>query len=422
MRQAGPWIWGEQTLYVGYTALALALAGLLIRRPRRLTPDGEAPPRTVDARWIATGICLVIVGFLLAKGFVSSQEVRLPLLHLSEVPGLDFLKGLRATQRYSLLLYFGIMILSGAGAATLAARCRSARSAWIAISLVCLVFLAEVYPIRLPFEPRPYEISRLDVAIPKVWRDETRAPVVVHLPIHYFLRAYATPEAVYMLDSTHHWARVVNGFSGASPRGFRQTMEALNALPESRGVAALVELGVDLVAIHRSAPAASRRSLAAFFEEGPWATVYHVGDEHLVRIDAASIPAELVGVTATGFRGTERAAGRAFRWTTGAARLSFPIDPLAPPSELAVDVLMTGPPKGLRIIVAGDCVLFDDTIRNRWSGTFALDACRLTAPTLEIALLSDTHVPDTGDNRTLGIGVAAVELRGGGKDAALAFP
>ena len=46
---------------------------------------------------------------------------------------------------------------------------------------------------------------------------KTRAPVVVHLPIHYFLRAYATPEAVYMLDSTHHWARVVNGFSGASP-------------------------------------------------------------------------------------------------------------------------------------------------------------------------------------------------------------
>ena len=148
------------------------------------------------------------------------------------------------------------------------------------------------FPVRLPFEPRPYEISRLDVAIPQLWRDETRAPVVVHLPIHHFLRAYATPEAVYMLDSTHHWARVVNGFSGASPHGFRQTMEALHALPESLGVAALAGLGVDLVAIHRSAPAASRRALAAFFEEAPWATVYHVGDEHLVRIDPASIPHE----------------------------------------------------------------------------------------------------------------------------------
>ena len=290
MRQAGPWIWGEQTLYVGYTALALALAGLLIRRPH-LTPDGHAPPRIVDTRWVATGICLVIAGFVLAKGFVSSQQVRLPLLHLSEVPGLDFLKGLRATQRFSLLLYFGIMILSGAGATVLAARCRSARSAWVATSLACLVFLAEVYPVRLPFEPRPYEISRLDMAIPKLWREETRTPVVLHLPIHYFLRAYATPEAVYMLDSTHHWARVVNGFSGAEPRGFRRTMEALDALPERRGVAALAELGVDLVAIHRSAPAAKRRSLAAFFEEASWATVHGVGDEHLVRIDPASIPA-----------------------------------------------------------------------------------------------------------------------------------
>ena len=326
MREAGPWIWGEQTLYVGYTALALALVGLLIRRPRHLTPDGDPPPRTVDTRWIATGICLVVVGFVLAKGFVSAQHVRLPLFYFSEVPGLDFLKGLRATQRFSLLLYFGIMILSGAGAATLAARCRSARAAWIAIALVCLVFLAEVYPIRLPFEPRPYEISRLDVAIPHLWRDETRAPVVVHLPIHYFLRDYATPEAVYMLDSTHHWARVVNGFSGASPHGFRQTMEALHALPESQGVAALAGLGVDLVAIHRSAPAARRRALAAFFEEAPWATVYHVGDEHLVRIDPASIPHESSFlIYGNGWHGVEfQSNGQAFgRWTTGHSVVSF---------------------------------------------------------------------------------------------------
>ena len=73
-------------------------------------------------------------------------------------------------------------------------------------------------------------------------------------------------------------------------------------------------------------------------------------------------------------------------------------------------MLMTGQSKGLRIEADG-CVLFDDTIRNRWTGTFALDACRLAAPTLEIELLSDTHVPDTSDDRTLGVGVAAVELR-----------
>ena len=87
----------------------------------------------------------------------------------------------------------------------------------------------------------------------------------MHLPVHYFLRAYATSEAVYMLDSTHHWARVVNGFSGASPRTdsdkrWKRSMPCR----ESRGVAALVELGVDLVAIHRSAPAATPVTRSVF--------------------------------------------------------------------------------------------------------------------------------------------------------------
>ena len=89
----------------------------------------------------------------------------------------DFVKGLRTTQRYSLLLYFGILILSGAGAAAVAARCRCTRTAWAATALVCLAFIAEVYPYRLPFEPRPYEVSRLDRAYrgSGATRDERRS-------------------------------------------------------------------------------------------------------------------------------------------------------------------------------------------------------------------------------------------------------
>ncbi|MCY4598985.1 MAG: sulfatase-like hydrolase/transferase [Acidobacteria bacterium] len=124
--------------------------------------------------------------------------------------------------------------------------------------------------------------------------------------------------------------------------------------------------------------------------------------------------AELLGVTSTGFHGPERAEGQAFRWTTGEASLTVPIDPAAPPAALAVDVLMTGQPKRLRIEADG-CIVFDDTIRNRWNETLALDGCRLTPPSLEIRLISDTHVPDGDDNRTLGVGVAAVELRAAGR-------
>ena len=118
----------------------------------------------------------------------------------------------------------------------------------------------------------------------------------------------------------------------------------------------------------------------------------------------------LLGATAAGFHGLEHTEDRAFRWTTGEARINVPIDPDAPPAALAVDVVMTGQPKWLRIEADG-CVLFDDTISSRWAESFALDSCRLTPPSLEILLASDTHIPDTSDHRTLGVGVAAVELR-----------
>ena len=117
----------------------------------------------------------------------------------------------------------------------------------------------------------------------------------------------------------------------------------------------------------------------------------------------------LLGATAAGFHGLEHTEARAFRWTTGEARINVPIDPEAPPAALAVDVVMTGQPKWFRIEADG-CVLFDDTISSRWAESFILDSCRLTPPSLEILLASDTHVPDTSDNRTLGVGVAAVEL------------
>ena len=220
---------------------------------------------------------------MLAKGFVW-HDVRLPLFHLSELPGLDFIKGMRATQRFSLLLYFGIMLLSGIGVAALVARMQTSAARAAVTAVLCTLFLAEVYPYRLPITPRRYEVSQLDRAIAGLRRDRP-TPVVLHMPIHYFLRPYATPEAVYLLDSTHHWSKVVNGFSGAEPRGFRADMEALNTLPDPRGVAKLAELSVDIVAIHRATPEVKRRALVAFFEGAPWATVVYVGGEHLVLID-----------------------------------------------------------------------------------------------------------------------------------------
>lgn len=118
-----------------------------------------------------------------------------------------------------------------------------------------------------------------------------------------------------------------------------------------------------------------------------------------------------LGVRVSGFYETEWAGVRPFRWTRGDARLVVPIDPEAPPSSLAVEVLISGGPKQLNIAVDG-CTLFDEVVNGRWSAAFDLRECRLAPPDLEIALRSDTHVPESSDNRTLGVAVGRVELRG----------
>ena len=120
---------------------------------------------------------------------------------------------------------------------------------------------------------------------------------------------------------------------------------------------------------------------------------------------------QVMGGRVSGFSDTEWNRLGPFRWTRGDARLRVPFDPRSPPAELAVDVLMTGPPKRL-VIAADGCALFDQTVQGRWSGAFGLGECRLRPPDVEIALQSDTHVPSERDTRELGVAVSSIELRG----------
>lgn len=119
---------------------------------------------------------------------------------------------------------------------------------------------------------------------------------------------------------------------------------------------------------------------------------------------------QAVGGQTSGFHGIEWAGNRPLRWTHAEARLRVPLDRQSPPTELAVEVVMTGGDKRLRIAADG-CLLFDETIRDRWNATFDLRGCALLPPEVEIVLLSDTHVPASSDNRSLGVAVGRVELR-----------
>ena len=256
-------IWGENTLYIGFVPLALAVAGLLTGR-----------------RWALIGGALVVIGYALALGFVSpSVGINLPLHYAARV--LPFLAGLRATQRFSLVIYMGILLLSSLG---LARVIRTWRPRWqaTATACVCALFLVEVFPVSLPISAsHEYSPSAPDRFIAQYQKTRSERLVVLHLPIFYFREPYPTDEAKYMTDSTWHWARILNGFSGGQPLGFMERMRTLNTLPEPAAVRLVRDLGVDVIAVHGAAAHAGN-PLWDFFTRQDWAGVVRLPTEEFV--------------------------------------------------------------------------------------------------------------------------------------------
>lgn len=258
------WIWGENTLYIGVVPLALAALALGLGGMGRMGGTGGM------GRMVMTGLALVVVGYVLALGFVSpSLHIPLPLHYIARV--FPMVAGLRATQRFAIVVYAGVLLLSSCGLAALV-RTWSARAQTAACAVVCGLFLLEVFPFTLPVHAdNVYAVSAPDRAIAAYQRSRPTPLTVLHLPINYFREPYPVSEATYMLDSTAHWANILNGFSGGVPKGFMDRMTTLNMLPDAKAVQLLRDLGVDVVAVHRGA--ADNPVLRGFFEKQLWATV-----------------------------------------------------------------------------------------------------------------------------------------------------
>ncbi len=120
-----------------------------------------------------------------------------------------------------------------------------------ATACACALFLVEVFPVSLPISAsHEYRPSAPDRFIAQYQKTRSQPLVVLHRPIFYFREAYPTDEATYMTDSTWHWARILNGFSGGEPLGFMERMRTLNTLPAPAAVSLVRDLGVDVIAVH----------------------------------------------------------------------------------------------------------------------------------------------------------------------------
>lgn len=263
------WIWQENTLFIGFTACILALFGAYYAWRK-------------NKNMLFASIALILIGFVFALGYVSpALNVKLPLFYLAEA--FPFMAAIRATQRYSLLIYFGVLILSGYGLAVLVSHL-SKRNAILLTLAVSTSYLIETYPYNLGFgDIAQYAPSELDREIAKMKLKTGEQLTIVHYPIYTAMPGYPTQESMYMLDSTLHWANLMNGFSGAEPKGFHNDMQILNGLPNIESLDLLHKNNVNVLAIHKTVPEQRRKEIKQFFEETKQGVLTPVGtDEYLV--------------------------------------------------------------------------------------------------------------------------------------------
>ncbi len=232
----GPrWIWGEQTLYLGWVALALAIVGAAA------SIRGKDP----IARRGRFFIVLAIAAVALALG-PSGAEVATnswgwsPFGILAHIPGVSLF---RVPARFTDLVTLAVALLAAAGCATMHARVgRLGR----VLTLVAMpLFLAESYVVNFPGGAPPV------FPIPPVYRFIASLPPgpVVSLP-DYAGTPVWFEEANYQYFSTAHWHPIANGYSRSEPPGFRTLMARLQTFPEPAAAAAMRDAGITYVVVH----------------------------------------------------------------------------------------------------------------------------------------------------------------------------
>ena len=255
------------TLFPGVITLALAGFALVRRR-------SAAPPMTRRMLIAIAGIgCLMSLGSL-TPAYTWAYHLVPPL------------QGLRAINRFGILVVFALAVLAGIGFSGLA---RPAPGRWRSVFLVVLLLAATGESFH-----GVGSYSRFNHAgrVHRYLAASSWPGAVVELPI--FRRHEFHRNARYLLASTVHWRPLLNGFGGFAPVGYDDIAAAAGIFPSVLTVAWLQDLGVGYVVVHTddySESSRLRQSLETLERRRDLVLEVTDGPTRLYRIRAGKPPA-----------------------------------------------------------------------------------------------------------------------------------
>ena len=231
---------GPNNLFPGLVLPAIVLAGAASVLRRRAWPGREAWALAVlglAAIAVALGPEVRFMGRTLFPGpFGIAREV-IPLLH-----------NIRVTSRAGIFLALSLSML----AALMMTRWK-ARPRVVALAGALALAEAAIVPIPLPAWAQVIDSHRPPPEVYPWLAAQPRDTAVVELPIlddDGLFRRPACDESIYMVRSTLHWQRLVNGYAGGEPEDHKTVRALARRFPSAESLAALRALGVRYVVLH----------------------------------------------------------------------------------------------------------------------------------------------------------------------------
>ena len=218
--------------------VTLVLAAVAIGRRRRVVPRG-----TRRMLLAVAGIGLVLSLGALTPVYTWAHAVVPPL------------QGLRAINRFGLLVVFALAALAGIGWSGFGWRPAYRKT----LATVALLALATAESLHGSGTPARFEHA---TRIHQMLATSTWPGAVVELPI-YPRTVNFHYNAKYVLASTVHWRPLLNGFGGFAPPEFDSTAHLAGAFPSVLAVAWLQEVGVGYVVMHLDQYPDSKRLVAS---------------------------------------------------------------------------------------------------------------------------------------------------------------
>ena len=236
----------EADLFQGLTVLGLALLAFWSLR-------GVRTSRRVILGYGALAACAWLVALGPEIRFMGATLFAGPFSWLREF---EVFRMIRVPARASVFLAFAFSILAALGLDRL--RRPGVRTACLVLGLL----EAAVAPLNVVAADRCID-ARDKVPGIYLWlREQPGDEPVIELPIQpndgLFLRP-RFDDSVYLLRSTIHWKRMVNGYAGTEPPEYSRVREVMRDFPSEESIRLLTSLRVRHVILHLRAYGPNRR-------------------------------------------------------------------------------------------------------------------------------------------------------------------